>query len=172
MQIDGFVVNTGTTTVFDPRVSFNAMMPLQFRPDVATTTVVQFTPQDNDVNATCLFLYNTSAVAATAQIRGYDQGVLGYISNIALAAGAMVRACSDSLAATPPPSWAAMQIVNFTDFSQRAEITLPPFVKVEGYVLWNGATGVVDPRATDSNFLRLRIESNPEYDNIFADGFD
>jgi hypothetical protein len=171
MQIDGFTVNVGATP-YDPRASTNTL-ELRFSPDVPTTTVVQLLPQDSDANATCLFLYNTSAVATTAQLRGYDSvGAQIATWNIALAAGALVRACTDILATIPPPSWAATQVINFTDSVVRLEITLPPYVKVDGFVLWDSATGTVDARTTDSNFLKLRIESNPEYDLIFSNGFD
>lgn len=171
MQIDGFWVNTGAA-LYDPRASSNTR-ELRFSPDVPTTSVVQLLPQDNNGNATCLFLYNTSGTATTPQLRGYTEtGTQAGTWNVPLAAGAMVRVCTDSLAPSPPPSWAATQVISFADLVVRLEITLPPFVKVDGFVLWNLATATVDARATDTNYLNLRIESNPEYDLIFSNGFD
>jgi hypothetical protein len=170
VQIDGFIANTGTAT-YDPNASSNTI-ELRFSPDVATTTVVHFTPQDNNANATCLNLYNTSSVAATAQIRGFDDGGLSFLQSLNIAAGALVRACSDAMVASPPPSWANVTIVNFTDNVYRAELILPANVKVDGFVVWNPGTGTIDPRTTSSNFLNLRFEVAPGFDQIFADGFE
>ena len=160
--IDGFITNNAGTGTYDPRASSNTL-ELRFSPDVPSTSVVYFSAQDHDANATCLNLYNTSAVDATVQVRGYYAGVPSYSLNIAVAAGALVRACSDSLVATAPPSWVGMTVVNFTDFASQVELTLPPFVKVDGFVLWNPGTGVVDPRDATSNYLALRFDDDPSF---------
>ena len=170
VQIDGFIANTGTST-YDPRTSVNTIK-LRFSPNLPRGSVLHFAPQDSDGNATCLDLYNTSSTAATVQIRGFDDSGLSYLLNLNVAAGALVRACSDSVVADPPPSWANVVIVNFTDFVLRAEISLPPNVKVDGFVLWNPGTGTVDPRTTSSNFLNLRFEEGQRFDQIFTDGFE
>lgn len=170
VQIDGFIANTGTST-YDPRVSTNTV-ELRFSPNVARTSVLHFAPQDSEANATCLNFYNTSTIAATAQIRLFSP--LGFASavNVNMAAGALVRACSDPIVASPPPSWAGVVDVNFADSTYRAEVSLPQNVKVDGFVVWNPVTGTVDPRTTTSNFLNLRFEEGQRFDQIFMDGFD
>lgn len=170
VDIDGFIsINTATGT-YDPRASTNTI-ELTFHEDLAETTIVNFAPQDSDANATCLNLFNTSAVNATIQIRGYGQmGALVGAWPVSIPAHALVRVCSDPLVANAPPSWVGTTIVNFTDFAFRAQAVLPPHVMMEGFVQWNAATGTIDPRATDSNFLKLRFTA--VLDHLFGDGFE
>lgn len=126
-------------------------------------TLVYFTTADSDATATVVFLYNTDAVAHTVALRGYSyNGVLGYSLNINVPATSLVRLSSDSIAATPPPSWStpAPIITNFTDFTYFASLSLPRGVRVEGYMLYNGGTGVVDPR-TDQGAIPLRFSTDP-----------
>jgi hypothetical protein len=137
-------------------------------PNVLATAVpgetqVYFIPTDNDATATVLYLYNTDTVAHIVALRGYSyNGVLVYSLNINVGATSFLRLASDSIAAAPPPSWAtpAPIITNFTDFTYFASLSLPKGVKVEGYVLFNPGTGVVDPRA-DQGAIPLRFSTDP-----------
>ena len=74
----------------------------------------------------------------------------------------MRRAVSDSVAAVTIPSWSAPYVIvtNFTDFSRIAEMDLPAGVKADGYVVFNLATGTVDPRA-DQGAIPLRFSADP-----------
>ncbi|MCA9916833.1 MAG: hypothetical protein KC445_02730 [Anaerolineales bacterium] len=126
-------------------------------------TQVYFIPTDNDATATVLYLYNTDTVAHIVALRGYSyNGVLVYSLNINVGATSFLRLSSDSIAAAPPPSWAtpAPIITNFTDFTYFASLSLPKGVKVEGYVLFNPGTGVVDPRQ-DQGAIPLRFSTDP-----------
>jgi hypothetical protein len=126
-------------------------------------TLVYFTTTDSDATGTVIFLLNTDSIAHTVALRGYSyNGVLGYSLNIAVPATSLVRLSSDSIAAAPPPSWStpAPIITNFTDFTYFASLSLPKGVKAEGYVLFNGGTGTVDPRA-DQGAIPLRFSTDP-----------
>jgi hypothetical protein len=124
---------------------------------------VYFVPSDNDATATVLLPYNTDSVSHTVALRGYSYtGTLGYTLDINIAASSFVCLASDSIAATPPPSWAtpAPIITNFTDFTFFGSLSLPKGVKVEGYVLFNPGTGTVDPRQ-DQGAIPLRFSTDP-----------
>jgi hypothetical protein len=126
-------------------------------------TLVYFVPTDNDATATVLLLYNTDTVAHIVALRGFSyNGVLVYSLNINIAATSFLRLASDSIASAPPPSWAtpAPVITNFTDFTYLASLSLPKGVKVEGHVLFNPGTGVVDPRK-DQGAIPLRFSTDP-----------
>jgi hypothetical protein len=126
-------------------------------------TLVYFVPSDNDATATVLFLYNTDSIAHTVALRGFSyNGTLVYSININIAASSFVRLSSDSIAASPPPSWAtpAPIITNFTDFTYLCSLSLPKGVKVEGYVLYNPGTGTVDPRL-NQGAIPLRFSTDP-----------
>jgi hypothetical protein len=126
-------------------------------------TLVYFVPTDNDATATVLFLYNTEPVTHTVALRGFSyNGVLVYSLNITVKPNSFLRLASDSIVSAPPPSWAtpAPVITNFTDFTYLASLSLPQGVKVEGYVLFNPGTGVVDPRQ-DQGAIPLRFSTDP-----------
>jgi hypothetical protein len=120
-------------------------------------TLAYFFPSDNDATATVIFLLNTDSVAHIVALRGYSiNGTLFYSLNINIPATSMRRLASDSIVASPPPSWAgptgsnpngvAPIITNFTDSTYFASLSLPKGVGVSGYTLFNPGTGVVDPR--------------------------
>jgi len=126
-------------------------------------TQVFFTPTDNDATATVLYLTNTDTVAHVVALRGFSyNGVLVYSLNINVGATSFLRLVSDSVASAPPPSWAtpAPIITNFTDFTYFASLSLPKGVKVEGYVVFNPGTGVVNPRL-DQGAIPLRFSTDP-----------
>ena len=126
-------------------------------------TQVYFVPTDNDATATVLYLYNTDPVARIVALRGFSyNGVLVYSLNVNVAATSFLRLASDSIAASPPPSWAtpAPIITNFTDFTYFASLSLPQGVRVEGYTLFNPGTGTVDPRA-DQGAVPLTFSTTP-----------
>jgi hypothetical protein len=126
-------------------------------------TLVYFVPTDSDATATVLYLYNTDTVAHIVALRGFSyNGVLVYSLNINIGASSFLRLASDSIVAAPPPSWAtpAPVITNFTDFTYLGSLSLPKGVKVEGYVLFNPGTGVVDPRK-DQGAIPLRFSTDP-----------
>jgi hypothetical protein len=126
-------------------------------------TLVYFVPTDNDATATVLYLYNTSSITSTVPLRGFSyNGTLVYSLNIVIKPTSFLRLTSDSVASSPPPSWAtpAPVITNFTDFTYYASLSLPKGVKVEGYTLYNPGTGVVDPRA-NQGAVPLRFSTDP-----------
>jgi hypothetical protein len=139
------------------------LAPSALATPVPGETLVYFVPSDNDATATVMYLYNTDAVDHAVALRGYSyNGVLVYSLNINIAASSFLRLASDSIAAAPPPSWAtpAPVITNFTDFTYLGSLSLPQGVKVEGYVLFNPGTGVVDPRL-DQGAIPLRFSTDP-----------
>jgi hypothetical protein len=126
-------------------------------------TLVYFAPTDNDATATVLFLYNTDTVAHVVALRGFNyNGAMVYSQNISVGASSFLRLVSDSVVSAPPPSWAtpAPITTNFTDFVYFASLSLPKGVKVEGYILFNPGTGVVDPRK-DQGAIPLRFSTDP-----------
>ena len=146
------------------------LVPRTLDPPAPGETQAWFFPSDNDATATVMYLLNTDTVAHIVALRGYSQkGVLVYSLNINIDATSMLRLASDSIA-TPPPSWSAGSctsckdpvIVNFTDFTYFASISLPKGVKVDGYVIFNPGTGTVDPRA-DQGAIPLWFMTSPFY---------
>ncbi len=130
-------------------------------PNAGPTTMVYFAPQDNDANATVLILYNTDTATRTVSISGYNEsGALAGSWNINVGPKRLVHAVSDSVAASPPPSWANAVVVNFTDFVFFASMAVPQGVKVDGYVIFNPGTGTVDPRA-DQGAIPLHFSTDP-----------
>jgi hypothetical protein len=51
-------------------------------------------------------------------------------------------------------------VANFTDFYIIAEMDLPAGVKADGYIVFNLATGTVDPK-TDQGAIPLRVSTDP-----------
>lgn len=137
VHAEGYVA-WNTTGVYDPLVATETLK-LRFVKDLTQTSTVYFTPQDEDTSCTVLFLYNTSNVDATVPLQTfYLNGSLTINTTIPVSAHNLVRICSDSVS-TIAASWQTPLLINFTDFSTYAQMTLPPGVKVEGYVAWNGA---------------------------------
>ena len=138
----------------------------------AGETLVYFFPSDNDATATVIHMLNTDSVAHTVPLRGYSaHGVLVFSMDIAAAATTSLYLISDSLAASPPPSWAGPSsggsgvdpvTTNFTDFTFYASFSLPKGVKVSGYTIFNPGTGTIDPRA-DQGAIPLKFMSDPFY---------
>ena len=116
-----------------------------------------FVPQDSDGTGTVLVFVNTTQESATVPIIGFaEDGTQNFSATVDLGTNRVVRAISDSLAASPPPSWSNTQIVNFTDFVAYAAVYPPKGVKVDGYVVFNPGTGTIDPRA-DQGAIPLRF---------------
>lgn len=125
-------------------------------------TLVYFVPTDNDATATVMYLYNTDIMTGTVALRGFDyDGAMVYAQNITVKPSSFLRLVSDSIF-SPPPSWStpAPITTNFTDFVYFASLSLPKGMKVEGYVLFNPGTGVIDPRK-DQGAIPLRFSTDP-----------
>jgi hypothetical protein len=126
-------------------------------------TLLYFVTTDSDATATVVYLYNTDSIDHTIALRGFSyDGALMYSLNINVPASSFRRLASDSIVASPPPSWAtpAPIITNFTDFVYFASLSLPKGVKVEGYTLFNPGTGTVDPRS-DQGAVPVRFSTDP-----------
>jgi hypothetical protein len=122
-----------------------AIGPQAPRPIPPVVTDVYFTPQDENTSTTVIFLYNTTAVAATVPIKTYyTNGALTIDTSVVVPANGLVRICSDTVS-TVSASWAGAILINFTTFSAYGKISLPAGVNVEGYVAWNGTGGTYDP---------------------------
>ncbi len=123
------------------------------------TTNVFFVPADSDGTGTVVALYNATAVSKNVVVNGFVAGgVLGYSLTVAVPAGTTLRLVSDSLAATPPPSWANSVVTNFTDFINYVRLTVPKGVRLDGYTIFNPGTGTIDPRA-DQGAIPLRFST-------------
>jgi hypothetical protein len=156
-------VYAGSDEIPPASLSASVLGPNVLATPVPGETQVYFVPSDSDATATVLYLYNTDTVAHIVALRGYSyNGVLVYSLNINIAAISFLRLASDSIVSAPPPSWAtpAPIITNFTDFTYFASLSLPKGVKVEGYILFNPGTGVVDPRS-DQGAVPLRFSTDP-----------
>lgn len=136
--------------------------PLALLTQVPGETTVYFVPTDNDNTATVLYLYNTDTVSHVVVLRGFSyNGTMNYSWTINIGAASFLRVASDDVVLNPPPSWTtpAPIIVNFTDFTYFASLSLPKGVKVEGYTLFN-PSGLIDPRANQET-IPLRFSSDP-----------
>jgi len=129
-------------------------------PNVGATTLVYFSTTDNDASATVIILYNTTAVTQTVVVKGYGASGAAATWNVAVGPNNLVHLVSDSLAASPPPSWANSVVTNFTDFTTYATLDLPSGVKIDGYVIFNPGTGTVDSRV-DQGAIPLRFSIDP-----------
>jgi hypothetical protein len=137
--------------------------PLVLPTPIPGEALVYFFPSDSDATATVLNLLNTDSVAHTVALRGYSSdGVLVYSANIVIPAASMQRVMTDSVAASPPPSWTSPvpYLANLTDYVYFASLSLPKGVKADGYTLFNAGTGTIDPRA-DQGSVPLRFSADP-----------
>jgi hypothetical protein len=165
---EGVVIGTpspseGSDEVLPDSLAGGIQAPSVFPTPIPGESLVYFIPTDNDATATVLYLYNTDSVSHIVALRGYSySGVPGYSLDINIAASSFVRLTSDYIAPAPPPSWAtpAPILTNFKDFTYMASLSLPKGVKAEGYVLFNGGTGTVDPRL-DQGAIPLRFSTDP-----------
>ena len=129
------------------------------------TTPVYFSPQDSDGTATVVSLNNTTAATHTIDIQAFDSsGSMIVNSTVTLGPFRRVYLVSDSVAASPPPSWDStlgnIFLTNFTDFSNYAVMSVPQGVKFDGYVVFNLSTGTIDPKA-DQGAIPLRFSTDP-----------
>jgi hypothetical protein len=127
----------------------------------ADTQLVYFVPSDNDSTATVISLFNTTAFVQTVKLRGFDEPGLVYAQDVAVPPHALIRLISDSVAASPPPSWSGSNVVvtNFTDFTKWVAMIVPLGIGYDGYTLFNAGTGgTIDPRL-DQGAIPLRFST-------------
>ncbi len=137
--------------------------PKAFSTPIPGETLVFFAPSDTNGSATVVFLYNTDVVDHTIALNGYtNSGLLVISQNIVLSAMHFIRIVSDPVAADAPPSWVspASIVVNFTDSTSLASLSLPKGVKMDGYILFNPDTKVVNPQS-DQGAVPLRFSTDP-----------
>ncbi len=126
-------------------------------------TLVYFLPADGTATGTVLNLYNTDAVTHTVIFRGYYyNGVQIYFFSFNLPPYSFQRLVSDDIVASPPTSWATPlpYVISFGDSVYFASLSLLTGVKLDGYTLFNAATGTIDPRA-DQGAIPLRFSTDP-----------
>lgn len=130
----------------NPATQPQVWIPAQYQPTEAdlqaasltNTTTLYFTPQDENTSVTILFLYNTGNVNATVTLQTFSLNGSQFIdTSVNVPPAHLVRIASDTVS-TISSSWANAILVNFTTSSTYAKLTLPPGVKVETYVAWNG----------------------------------
>jgi hypothetical protein len=136
-------------------------------------TLAYFFTSDNEATVTVIFLLNTDSVSHAVPLRGYSHdGTLAYSLEVTLLASSMRRSASDAIVANAPPSWSGPStgntggvdpiIVNLTDFTYYASVSLPKGVRVDGYTIFNAGTGTVDPRLNQGAIpLRFMINGRP-----------
>lgn len=131
------------------------------------THPVYFSPRDADKTGTVIILFNSTDSAQTVNIRGYNYdtntatGALTYQSSTTLEPYQRKFLASDSVAANTVPSWSTVEITNFTDFVGTGVLYVPDGIFVDGYVVFNGATGLIDPGADQGAIpLLFSSESN------------
>jgi hypothetical protein len=125
------------------------------------SSTVYFNPQDSDDTNTVLFIYNTSATAGAVDFTGFsNSGSTTLNQSLAIPANSMIRISADALTASPAPptSWADTVIVNFTDTTYYARMTLSAGLKADGWVSWTNSS-VFNPRASVST-VPLRFVSD------------
>jgi hypothetical protein len=125
------------------------------------THPVYFSPSDHNATATVIILYNTTSVTKTAYVQAFNNaGSLTVNVEVPLTPYERKYLISDSLAASPPPSWQNNLLTDFGDFSTVGVIYVPDGVFFDGYVVFNGATNTIDPRA-DQGALPLHFSTDP-----------
>ena len=135
----------------------------QAAPNTGSNTLVYFSPQDSSGTGTVIMLYNISAVTATVNLKGYQSGnFLGLNRDIIVGPGRLIHVISDLLEVGAPPSWTGTNnvLVNFTDYVTYVIMSIPAGVKLDGYVIFNFATGVIDPN-NDQGAIPLRFSTDP-----------
>lgn len=151
----------------NPSITPQVVIPASYQPDAAelqaaagaNTATVYFTPQDENTSVTILFLYNTSNVTATVGIQTFRLNGTTYIdTSVNVPPNSLVRIAADSVS-TIASSWQDAILVNFTTFSAYAQMTMPPGVKAEGYIAWNGGS-TYDP-LDPVPVLPLRFSTDP-----------
>jgi hypothetical protein len=153
--------------VSHPILTQRVVIPVKYQPDTAelqaaagaNTTTIYFTPQDENTSVTILFLYNTNNVTATVGIQTFRLNGTTYIdTSVNVPPNSLVRIAADSVS-TVSSSWQDAILVNFTTSSTYAQMTMPPGVKAEGYVAWNGGS-TYDP-LDPVPVLPLRFSTDP-----------
>lgn len=172
------IMNSGVTAQDDtpqvlsddegPDAVPEAIIPEKFQPDPGAVvgggvSRVYFSPQDSNSTNTVLFLYNTGSAVANVDIEGWGfAGETTISATVGVPVGGAVRISADTLviAPEPPPSWLDnVAYVNFADNTAYAALNLPPDVRAEGWVVWNGMNEF-DPRA-DVERVPLRFSVDP-----------
>ncbi len=124
-----------------------------------SVATLYFAPQDSDATGTVVAVMNTEAFTQSIAINGYGSGALGYALIVKVGPRSVVHLVTDSLAASPPPSFSDSIVTNFTDFTEYATIDVPRGVRLDGYIVFNPGTGTIDPRA-DQGAIPLRFSTD------------
>jgi hypothetical protein len=123
------------------------------------STLVYFTPQDENTSTTVLFLYNTGTTDANVAIQTFQlSGSLYINTSVAVPAGELVRICGDTVSSVSA-TWQDVVLVNFTTFSTYGTLELPDGVKAEAYVVWNNGS-TYDPLQL-AYTLPIRFSTDP-----------
>lgn len=129
----------------------------------AGTTVVWFTPQDEDTSTTVIFLYNTGGVAGTVTIETFRlDGTPEVYAEVAVPAHSLVRICADPVS-TYSGTWQDVVWINFRTFSTYGRMTLPAGVRAEAYVVWNNGTTYDPLQVAPTLPIRFSIGSGGVY---------
>jgi len=129
-------------------------------PSATPTTTVYFDQQDNVNNGTVIVLYNTTAVTQTVAVKSYwPLGLLYGPWTVTIGPHGVAHVITDQLAANPPGSWANTVYANFTDATTYGSLDVPSGVHVDGYIVFNSSTGMIDPNVyQDATPLRFSID--------------
>ncbi len=148
----------------DPNAPFEMIVPEEFRTPAggasvaASTTTLYFTPQDNDINTTVMFFYNTGDAPATVMATTYaEDGTVLYNFSVTVPVRHFVRVCGDVIL-NAPPSWVNAVLWNFRDFSVYAKMVVPAGIKVDAYVVWDGLNGYDPSVAVDTAPIRFSTD--------------
>jgi len=129
----------------------------------AGTTIVWFTPQDEDTSTTVIFLYNTGDVTGTATIETfYLDGIPELTADVAVPAHGLVRICADEVS-TLSSSWQDAVWINFRTGSTYGRLTLPAGVRAEAYVVWNNGTTYDPLQIAPTLPIRFSVGSGSAY---------
>ncbi|MGC8874142.1 MAG: hypothetical protein ACP5SI_06805 [Chloroflexia bacterium] len=133
------------------------------RPIQAGTTILWFTPQDEDTSTTVIFLYNTSDLISTATIETFMlDGSPIVDTDVLVPAHGLVRICADAVS-TVSATWQDAVWINFTTYSTYGRLTLPAGVRAEAYVVWNGGTSYDPLQIAPTLPIRFSVGSGGAY---------
>lgn len=133
------------------------------RPTQAGTTIVWFTPQDENTSTTVIFLYNTGDTTGTVTVETFElDGAQQIATDVLVPAHSLVRICADEVSTTSV-TWQDVLWINFRTYSTYGRLTLPSGIKAEAYVVWNNGDTYDPMQVAPTLPIRFSVDPSGVY---------